>query len=385
MTKSLGFLARFLVVLSLVVVTSRAASMKLLTPETGWALMGPGLMWTTDGGNTWTNITPPLQPGEYIAAVYFSPAEDGWALLAGPEDKSGEPRLDLAGTSDAGQSWSVTPITIPQLNPRSFLLEGGGYIYFLDELHGWINLSLVSSAAVRGAILIETQDGGATWRWVNSPGRAGPIHFTSTADGWLSGGPADQLYVTRDGANTWHDVTLQPPPQAGRAIYPTYGLPVFQNGEDGFLPVTFTGAGDVHSVLVMFRTSDGGRSWVPDAFVPGLQPTSLGEPWPTSIANSTLITGSTSDQSFVLTRASRGGTLTASAAVKLPYPVVAELSFVDSLEGWAVLAGNGGMGRLYSTSDGGNTWADITPRPVRKAPPSGNIPKLPLSQPPSGM
>lgn len=379
MTKSLTFLARVLAILLLIVVTAQAGTMKLLTSETGWTLMGPGLMWTTDGGNTWTNITPPVPKGEHITSVFFLDTQDGWALLSGPITGSEAPRLDLAMTVDSGQTWSVSPVDFPA-PPAGSDLYGAVDMYFLDLSHGWVDMSLVSSAAARLGALLVTADGGRTWSWANSPGkpgRAGDILFITTTDGWLSGGPEGKLYVTHDGANTWQEVTFQPPPQAGRAIYPTYGLPEFENGQDGFLPVTFSGTAGVRSVLAMFATSDGGKTWIPDAVVPTLTETSQGQRLPTSIVNSTLITGNASDQTLTLTKATHGGAAAASAGIKLRQAAVAELSFVDSMKGWAVLGYHGAMHKLLATSDGGDTWTDITPQAPKRPLPRGKVLRIP--------
>src|SRR6266516_1986067 len=82
---------------------ARAQSMKLLTPEVGWAHMGPGLIRTADAGQHWSKITPPLSPGEYIASVFFLDTSTGWALLSKPPSQGEEqPHFQLAATSDSG-------------------------------------------------------------------------------------------------------------------------------------------------------------------------------------------------------------------------------------------------------------------------------------------
>lgn len=106
---------------------AKAASMKLLTPQVGWALAGPGLMWTGDAGSHWKDITPPVADGQHIASVFFLDTQDGWALLSGPGEKgSDEPRFDLAVTNNAGAKWSIVPVVIPELNPKQTILEGSG-------------------------------------------------------------------------------------------------------------------------------------------------------------------------------------------------------------------------------------------------------------------
>jgi photosystem II stability/assembly factor-like uncharacterized protein len=356
---------------------AKAARMKLLTPEVGWVIHHPGLMWTTDGGNHWKNITPPLPPGEHIASVFFLNTQQGWALLSGPGEKgSDEPHFDLAVTNNAGARWSIANVTFPPL-PHGFpQIYGPASMDFLDSLHGWINMRLETSAAVMGGVLLETDDGGKTWNWSpRSPGIAGELCFVTTEDGWLAGGPAGKLYVTHDGATTWQEVSLQPPQQAGRAIYATYGLPVFENGEDGLLPVTFSGTEGVNSVLVSFATTDAGRTWTPDAVVPISKQTSIGQGIPATLAASTLITADVSGNSLTLIRAKQGSELSASASIKPPRAGVVALSFASTMDGWALVEHDGTATNLLSTSDGGNTWTDITPHPPQKSFPPAKPPK----------
>jgi hypothetical protein len=42
----------------------RIESMKLLTPDVGWAATNKKLFWTTDGGAQWKDITPKINHKE---------------------------------------------------------------------------------------------------------------------------------------------------------------------------------------------------------------------------------------------------------------------------------------------------------------------------------
>lgn len=187
-------------------------SMQLLTPDVGWALTGGQLFWTTDGGDAWRDITPApasrshLLPGQLparaISSVFFLDTSTGWLLLAGGDEKTDELWLDLAATADAGATWSTTRVTLPHTEPGT--LNGYGRIDFVDGLHGWMDLDMVSSSAFRPALFLETKDGGKTWdRPPASPQVGGDIRFVTLQDGWLAGGPANgDLYVTHDGSKT---------------------------------------------------------------------------------------------------------------------------------------------------------------------------------------
>jgi photosystem II stability/assembly factor-like uncharacterized protein len=362
----------------LVPVFAHGASMKLLTPKVGWVLHYPGLMWTTDGGSHWKNITPPVPSGEHIASVFFRNAQQGWVLLAGPEEKGSDvPRFDLAVTNDTGVKWSVTHVTVPGLNPGFPILAEFGQVDcvdFVDAHHGWLNLGMVSSPNFASALMIETDNGGKTWsRPPRAPGVTGELRFINSTDGWLAGGPGGgHLYVTHDGSNSWSEVSLSPLPQVGRSANATFpSVPVFEGRETGFLPVAYSGTG-ASSFLALFATDDDGRTWNPETVQ--TRPGSMRSA-PATVAAATLISGSVTGRTLTLVRASSAGTVVGRGRIVPPRAAVVELSFATATEGWALVGYHGTMTDLLSTSDGGNTWTDITPRPPQKPIPPAKPPK----------
>ncbi len=339
-------------------------TMKLLSPEMGWTATENRLFWTKDGGKQWADITPPTDSAERVASVFFLDASNGWVLLVSNHHDADEPVFDMAHTTSAGASWSTTRITIPNYDPHSTTLSGNGQIDFVDSLHGWMNLDVASSANFRLGILLLTGDGGKTWDFSpDGPGDAGSILFTSPKVGWLAGGPGDEsLYVTRDGSYTWQELSLDAPPEVRAATHRTYGLPVFEDDKHGFLPVTYSGTGVAHSVLVLFSTDDGGQNWTEygtvtsSNFFPGANV-------PFAVVNSRLITVEAASHSeIMLTTVDHGKTTSKSFKAELPTSVL-KVSFVSGGQGW-VLAG----GELLATSDEGTSWAEITPRAAPHVP-----------------
>jgi photosystem II stability/assembly factor-like uncharacterized protein len=334
-------------------------SMKLLTPQIGWAESGQHLYWTTDDGAHWKDIAPKKSSEENIGGVFFLDASHGWVVLSHP-DKEAELQFRIAATEDAGATWASSPIKLPWERLADDF-AGGADLFFLDKDHGWADLDLKSSSSFAPGRLLASQDGGKTWQATSGdPGRAGFLCFFSERDGVLAGGPqGTELYLTHDGSKSWQELSLKAPPEAAPADFPTYGEPQCRNGKDGFLPVTYSGADGSASALVLFATEDGGRIWRPDRLLPHLGETSAGETVPSAIVGSELIAAPRTTASKTLElmkipslgRSNRIATpIAGSGSVQ-----VSRLSFVSESTGWAA-TWNG----LFSTTDGGVTWTNIS-------------------------
>ena len=124
----------------------RIESMKLLTPDVGWAATKHKLFWTTNGGARWSDITPKLDRKEQrVSSVFFLDSSTGWALLScsdGRDLAEDNSCFDLASTSNAGGNWSVTHEKIGHTFSRGQLEDGYGFsgrswLSFVDSQHGW--------------------------------------------------------------------------------------------------------------------------------------------------------------------------------------------------------------------------------------------------------
>ncbi len=180
----------------------------------------------------------------------------------------------------------------------------------------------------------------------------------------MAGGLNDEeLHVTRDGGKTWQTVSLPAPKEIYPAIYPTSDLPVFEDDKHGFVAVTYSGGYGNKSAAVLFATDDGGRTWKPDRILANLEEENTGQRLPSTVADSTWITGSrVSAHPPTLTALSAGARVRATVdpvSHRSGYFQVRQLSFATPSRGW-VIVGDGG---LLSTTDGGTTWTTLTPGP----------------------
>ena len=206
---------------------------------------------TTDGGRTWT--TP--AHGD-IVAIRFATASRGWLAVV---DASG--RFEVRFTNDGGSTWSTgmqTSSGIVGLDAASTqtawaMTRDGGYcsattctkyelfrtqnggltwtslgnpkpstgncaigaIYgplFASPTRGWLALNLGAGGVAGPGGLLQTEDGGRTWRCTNTPPNT---YFVSAADPahiWVTsnqrGNDATSLYASDDGGTTWHALDI---------------------------------------------------------------------------------------------------------------------------------------------------------------------------------
>jgi photosystem II stability/assembly factor-like uncharacterized protein len=166
----------------------QAQSFKLLAPNVGWMSRGRGqLLWTTDGGHNWKDITPPMREDVETSAVFFLDTKLGWIPLAhGSVDLPGNLHYELARTVDGGNTWSVQGLNLPRWSSRA-LFNGGAWLAFADPNHGLLALAtgLTPISAGRGA-LFATSDGGVSWVGVGGSPRYGNSAI------WLAGGRPSQ-------------------------------------------------------------------------------------------------------------------------------------------------------------------------------------------------
>ena len=220
----------------------------------------------------------------WLHAVYFLDQNRGWAVGGNGV---------LLATVDGGATWKA------QRRPSEDTLRD---LYFSDEQTGWLvcerSIYLLKTKDEPRTYLMNTTDGGATWRRVNVIGsqtdaRLVRALFTEEGRAWTFG-EGGALFTTHDGGANW-----------SRQRVPTRHLLLggaFINAERGWL----VGAG-----ATILHTADGGETW-------------------------------------------RAGRIRFGAvdAINVEGARFTAVSFVEARIGWAV----GSKGRVLATLDGGQTW-----------------------------
>lgn len=228
----------------------------LISAEEGWLLMDQRLYWTKTGGQNWEDITPSI-PGRFvIRAVSFLDTQSGWLVLTESEE-GGFVTYTLARTSNGGNSWQTTPLSLFEPGDVSSLASAI-YLYLLDSQTGWLVVQRATSSNFSVGALFKTTDGGQTWTRLTLP-IGEPVYFVTSEIGWTAGGASgEELYRTQDGGLTWSPQMIQ---GVSGLIDPRrlYQLPKFENEQTGVLPVVMV---DGQATQVEFYvTQDRGQSW----------------------------------------------------------------------------------------------------------------------------
>jgi photosystem II stability/assembly factor-like uncharacterized protein len=157
----------------------------------GWVAGDGGfLSRTKDGGRTWSSQT--VGTTDAVNDIYFRGNDDGY-LLAGDR---------IFGTSDGGETWRE----VSKFSARDF--DGAApelySIRFSGKRNGWVVGSVSRRDTVVGSLIIHTGDGGASWERQAAPVPSELIHldFVNDDKGWIVGAGGTILF-TRDGGKTW--------------------------------------------------------------------------------------------------------------------------------------------------------------------------------------
>ncbi|MER3399555.1 MAG: hypothetical protein C4313_00225 [Thermoflexus sp.] len=311
------------------------ASIHMVDEKTGWAMSADGrVLRTTDGGQTWIDVTPSQvgnRPPSIVGGLgAFAGASKAWYLDV--------ETYVVYGSSDGGHSWERLAAIKPDI-----IADGGVVLTFADSRHGWIEV--MSGAHHSRGEIFTTADGGRTWTQVYAGGLAGDLRFKDAGHGWLSTGAA--LYRTEDGGKTWNKVNL--PGGAPSWV----GLPLPLGSKLILLAVE---EGSNRPQLTIFASDSTGGSW---------EVLFTHEVRSISTATSFAVDGlhawvATTDGSLGV-RTKDAGRHWESFSTPEGFNV-RELDFVSPNVGWMVAQDRKSYDyALFQTDDGGQTWIKVSP------------------------
>ncbi len=172
------------------------ASIHFADANNGWAVGDEGtIIHTADGGKTWVKQSSPVRL--FLTRVHFRNAKVGWAV--------GE-HTHILHTSDGGATWTI------QFTSGDFILKS---LSFADDNTGW--------AVGEYGFIFRTTNGGKTW--VRQAGHYGmseqtgeivggnflfDVHAVNNRTAWAVG--IDGYVVrTEDGGATWREINSGAP------------------------------------------------------------------------------------------------------------------------------------------------------------------------------
>jgi photosystem II stability/assembly factor-like uncharacterized protein len=286
------------------------------------------LRLTTNAGQTW-QVIPAAAGADTFESATLIDGQRGWAV-----NHQGH----VFVTHSSGATWSK----ISELKDFTCANQ----IEFLNEKDGWIRECLS---------IWRTRDGGITWRKTLStvtPGVLGQPTgvFPVNADSLVSSGSGGQVYLTKDGGETWRIET----PLAGDNI--DFNDVWFADQNHGWLAgYQVLVAGESLRALLL-ETTDGGESWKELAVDADIRPSSVcfvgDQGW---LAGSRrIVDGESVKLVGVLLSTKDGGRHWNPVQFGPEEPFFTDVRFTDERHGWIA-----GRDSLYRTEDGGKTWSSV--------------------------
>lgn len=229
-----------------------------------WGYNSEGIIYIHGEGNTRQQVSPMDEIIGYTVSVYIPGKED---MITPVRFINGEIKDSAKGTGSEAEEYHWE---------TGYIYNDGEETFFLDNRQGY-QLSIADAAlGSRFYVLLETQDGGATWEILNQDpfsGRTGVssgIIFINEELGFIglshSGGSYGELYRTEDGGSSYEEAKIPPieVPLTDREKYNPFDLPGMPYEEDGklFLKVGQGQDGDYKGgIKALYRSKDKGETW----------------------------------------------------------------------------------------------------------------------------
>lgn len=361
----------------------------------GWTLAVDSVLKTSDGGQHWTDVTPPTSAITQKKVMWlvgtFLNQNVGWVVGQAEESAT----IFTQHTTDGGSHWQSSLLS----GDFEVTAEVIGPPHFINMQEGWLDVMASFAFSGDNAIsrnkLFHTTDGGLHWNIVATSEQihqsAAPFFGIDTGisvkdahNFWETVNPRKNqvtgaipdfpmVFVSHDGAKTWQQQKL--PTILGLAnVHYTTTPPKFF-GNYGLMSVKVTPTSSTefsiytassHSHLSIYVTNDGGAHW-----------SSNGQT-PFEIEDGYIDSGET-EQVDILDRqhiwiespdgiihASQDGGKSWKTQAPIggnPVPILRGITFIDPNTGWMTtwsqVTDPDGTSHLLQTTDGGHTWQPI--------------------------
>lgn len=322
------------------------------------ALTGGGqdIELTTNGGRTWTNVTPPgltIDGGRHWINGFFALSSTRAWLVYGGVDKGPQ---TIETTSDAGRHWSKVGV----------MPSSGCSLQFVSPADGTCTVYAGAMGSM-GIAIYRTSDGGRRWSNIfnsdmtqaslneSTPVGSLPfgcdkrIPFTSATTGWalfLCAGGAAPIYESTNGGVTWVNRSAVPasPMVVGGAGFS--GTPVFSGSRGA---VAYTGG----SYSLVYVSDNNGQTFRP-VYPPGTRRTwsvNILSPLQWRLAYKNVILSTNNGGKSWIKVVSDANQVVKRLRYASPAPAI---QFATGSRGW-IIQNN----QLLRTTDGGRQWQKV--------------------------
>jgi photosystem II stability/assembly factor-like uncharacterized protein len=334
-------------------------AIRMLDQSKGWALTEQNILFTSDGGQSWKDVTPSGSAYGKDAIGDFMNENYAWIVSTTGQEVGNT--VNVLRTSDGGQHWQTSTITASEVS----VLDTP---HFLTPQEGFLELGTDGGpgAGSEAAAIFHTTDGGQNWTKVADAdseqangfprgGMKSGISFKDAHTGWATGSDASGnpwLYMTQDGGHTWNKQSL---PSLENSVEHYETTPPVFFGNNAFLPVkvgvTSDGGNTSTTNLVIYKSANGGASWSTDF---STNSATLAKFDTADLYIQSPKNAWATDQNGNVYGTTDGGEHWSQLASSIDK--INALSFVDASSGWAI-----SDTKLWHTTDGGHHWSQITP------------------------
>lgn len=374
----------------------------MINTKIGWAEDTENrILHTTEGVQSWENVSPPYPESEFDTAAFFFDQDTAFLVTVQMIHSPDEVKADIVPwkTTDGGQTWKEGE-TVSIQNAEPFFPT---QFYFLSKKHGWLLSQQFLGMGTCEAYILETSDGGFHYDLVyrtitgpfNEPGMlygaclplfgGKTMSFVSDVTGFATSA-YEELVVSRDAGRTWQPLELEQPSDYPD---PTYAVnvispPMFSSARDGVLLVRvydrrqndfppFPHFHVLPQAQYLYYTHDAGQTWLPRpapakigivSFLNSRMGWFLGKDDPAPSAGTQLYMTSDGGETWFL------------LSPDAPLPLGTEIQFIDEQTGFAYNpftgsdfipyhefdARSGAESYLFTSKDGGHSWSPVEPQ-----------------------
>ncbi|HMD88173.1 MAG TPA: hypothetical protein VKF38_03330, partial [Anaerolineaceae bacterium] len=264
-------------------------TIKMLDTLNGWAVgqiagnPGDSILFTRDGGITWTNVSPsqafgPVGSAKRNAIAFFLNANQAWVIYADQSPQPGAGLDRIWRTTDGGQTWKPSQdIALDSSVQMDYFSPS--QIGFTDPQNGWLLVHLGAGMSHDYVAIFTSQDGGQSWLVVVDPNLdnlnmvcdKNGVTFLNSSTAWAAGncqGVAPLLYLYRSGdaGHSWELADI-PSPSGTTNLFQqdteACGAtpPVFLDDQNGNFVVQCYAAQKNQTSQWLYSTRDRGQNW----------------------------------------------------------------------------------------------------------------------------